>query len=119
MPNEITVIINGKEEKIPQSRNEYLLLDMLERFEEEPKMCFCDTTADLPEETESLPTGTVCAVINESKFYVLNSQKVWKLWDDEEETSIVSSVSSTQSVLKNGLEIQEVQNESLGTAESE
>ena len=31
MPNEIIVIINGREEKIPQSRNEYLLLELLEK----------------------------------------------------------------------------------------
>ena len=79
----------------------------------------------------------MCAVINESKFYVLNSQKEWKLWDAEDSaTNAVSptSLSLNQGLLKSELAefaeepefaegTEEIENEtesqSLGTSESE
>lgn len=107
MPNEIIVIINGKEEKIPQSRNEYLLLELLEKIvEQKVQQYFCDTSAELPQNTDAISVGSVCAVINESKFYVLNSQKEWKLWDAED--------SATNAVSPTSLSLNKEQLETIG-----
>ena len=110
MPNEIIVVINGREEKIPQSRNEYLLLELLKKIvqdsEKKVQQYFCDTSAELPQNTDAISVGSVCAVINESKFYVLNSQKEWKLWDAED--------SATNAVSPTSLSLNKEQLETIG-----
>ena len=69
----ITGVINGKEEKMPQSRIEYLLLKLLETEEKQSSQSeyenqyFCDSIVNLPTDTENYPAGTLILTIDEFK----------------------------------------------------
>ena len=91
----ITGVINGKEEKMPQSRIEYLLLKLLEIEEKQSSQSeyenqyFCDSIVNLPTDTENYPAGTLILTIDEFKIFALNSKKEWRDTDGKKASDIM------------------------------